>query len=160
MSEDILTPHRKIIFATTIRTTSWLQVERHLSLLREGIVIDRHFRNIANGNGVSNGLVMMTENAGLPQRWYWNWAGEHKRRSSTIPYDALTTYRVKLRRVELFEMLNIINEMIAWCGKHMPYDLFQQTKNAAWVIAHRADGRHADADMLKSDMMRARQGIL
>lgn len=63
---------------------------------------------------------------------------------------------VTLPKGELFEMLDIIDEMVRFCSGSMPADRYHACANAAWVIAHRAAGDSDMADKLKADLLEKR----
>lgn len=63
---------------------------------------------------------------------------------------------VRLPKKELFEMLDIADEMVRFCSVHMPYDRYMATANAIWVITHRAVGNDHHANELKEKMLRHR----
>lgn len=61
---------------------------------------------------------------------------------------------------ELFEMLDIADEMVRFCSVSMPSERYYAVANAIWVIAHRARGRDQDADDLKAELVAARERYL
>ncbi len=64
---------------------------------------------------------------------------------------------VTLPNDELYQMLDIADEMVRFCSCWMPADRYYAVANAIWVIAHRAAGNDADADKLKADLMANRE---
>jgi len=63
---------------------------------------------------------------------------------------------VSIPRAELFEMLDVIDEMVRWCSVHMPSDRYNAVSRAHWVISHRAAGDDQTADSLKQELLNKR----
>lgn len=62
----------------------------------------------------------------------------------------------RLPKDELFEMLDVIDEMVRFCSCHMPALRYYDTANAVWVITNRAAGNDARADELKEELIKHR----
>lgn len=71
-----------------------------------------------------------------------------------------TAQAVTLPKAELFEMLDVINEMVIYCSANMPVDRYRATANAVSVIAKRAHGDDAEADRLKVALLHHRERLL
>ncbi|MFG1414003.1 hypothetical protein V5G24_23160 [Xanthobacter sp. VTT E-85241] len=65
-----------------------------------------------------------------------------------------------LPKDELFEMLDVINEMVGFCSCHMPALRYYAVGNAVWVIAHRAAGNDEKADGLKTQLLQNRAAYI
>ncbi|MFG1413406.1 hypothetical protein V5G24_20050 [Xanthobacter sp. VTT E-85241] len=62
----------------------------------------------------------------------------------------------RLPKDELFEMLDVIDEMVGFCSCHMPAPRYYAVANAVWVIANRAAQNDAKADELKGELLKHR----
>lgn len=63
---------------------------------------------------------------------------------------------VAMPKDELFEMLDIANEMVTFCSVHMPKERYLAVANSVWVLAHRAAGDDVLADNLKRSLAESR----
>lgn len=156
MSEDNNRPHKQIIFTTRIKAATWNQIGRHLSALRGGIVLTQQLDNAAATDGISKGTVTIAENTDV-QSFGWDWTEHEREALSFNDCQTQADQKVTFLKNELFEMLDIIHEMANWCASNMPVELYMQTANAVWVLAHRAADRHGDADMLKDALIEQRR---
>ncbi len=66
------------------------------------------------------------------------------------------TETVTLPKAELYEMLDAANDMIGFCAGRMPMGRYKAVANAVWVIANRAAGEDAIADLLLEELREAR----
>ena len=64
---------------------------------------------------------------------------------------------VTIPKDELYELLDIINEMVSFCSISMPSERYYATASPCWIIAHRAAGNNEDADRLLSELRENRR---